>query len=206
MSEPDLLPRTGLESIAVPGRYGARTDVPGVAIVPRQDLALAIIMARAGKVAELAAHVAETFGTELPMTPRRIAGDTTSFAWAGPGQWLAASENAAPHVFEQNLRREFAGLASVVNQSDGRTVLRVGGPKVREALAKGIPIDLDPVSFAPGDTALTVAGHINVQFWQLDETPTYEFTVFRSFAGAFCEWLKEAAGEFGVTIASDTAR
>ena len=140
------------------------------------------------------------------MAPKRVEGGAISFVWAGPGQWLATTEHAAPDVFARNLRREFAGLASVTDQSDGRAIIRVGGPKARQALAKGIPVDLDSVSFGPGDTALTAAGHIAVQFWQLDEAPTYEFAVFRSFAAAFCEWLKQAGAEFGVTVAGDVAQ
>ena len=99
-----------------------------------------------------------------------------------------------------------AGLASISDQSDGRIIIRVSGPRARQTLAKGIPIDLDPASFGPGDTALTAAGHINVQFWQLDAMPTFEFAVFRSFAAAFCEWLKEAGAEFGVATADDAAQ
>jgi methylglutamate dehydrogenase subunit D len=54
--------------------------------------------------------------------------------------------------------------------------------------------------FGPGDTALTLAGHINVHFWQLDLTPTYEFAVLRSFAASFCEWLFAAAAKYGVLV------
>ena len=205
MSELELSP-SGLERIAVPGRYGARTDSPGVVIAPRSDLALATVMVRAGKLADLSAQVAAVFGIELPKTPKRIDGEAVSFVWAGPGQWLAMAAGAAPDAFARNLRRDFAGLASVTDQSDGRAIIRAGGPMMRQALAKGIPIDLDPVSFGPGDTALTTAGHITMQFWQLDDVPTYEFAVFRSFAAAFCEWLKEAGAEFGVTVAEHGTR
>ena len=104
------------------------------------------------------------------------------------------------HVFEATLRRDLAGLAAVIDQSDGRAVFRVGGPKARDAFAKGIPLDLDRSVFRPGDTALTSAGHFNVHLWQVDETPTYEVAVFRSFARSFGDWLMEAAAEFGVSV------
>jgi heterotetrameric sarcosine oxidase gamma subunit len=194
-----LQSRTGLESIVLPGRYGASADAPGVVILLRQKLALASVIVRRGRHAELAARVAETFNVDLPMTPGHVGNDRISFVWAGSGQWLGVSENAAPDIFEKDLRRDLAGVASVINQSDGRTVARISGPMVRETLAKGVPIDLDPVSFARGETALTRAGHINVQFWQLD-IGTYEFVFFRSFAVAFFEWLIEAANEFGILI------
>jgi sarcosine oxidase subunit gamma len=103
-------------------------------------------------------------------------------------------------AFEGTLRETFTGLASVTNQSDGRCIVRVSGPKVRDTLAKGIPLDLDPRAFGPDDVAMTVAAHINTHFWQIDATPSYDFAVFRSFAASFCEWLLCASAEFGTRI------
>jgi methylglutamate dehydrogenase subunit D len=169
-----------------------------VEISSPRTLELAIVMARAGKQADLLVRSGERFGLALPTIPRREFRGPLSFAWAGPGKWLAILESSRATDFDSDLREVFAGLASVTNQSDGSTVIRVGGPKARQALAKGLPLDLDPRSFRVGDTALTVVANINVHFWQIDETPTYEFAVFRSFAVAFHEWLLEASIEFGV--------
>jgi methylglutamate dehydrogenase subunit D len=157
-------------------------------------------MARRGKSTELAARVKERFATELPLTPRRVADSRIHFISAGPGRWLAAAPNQSPVTFESDLREALSGLASVASQSDGRSIVRVSGPKARDALAKGVPLDLDPAVFGPGDTAMTVVAHINVHLWQIDTAPTYDFAVFRSFAGSFCEWLLDAAAEFGVLV------
>jgi sarcosine oxidase subunit gamma len=159
-----------------------------------------MIMARAGMTAELAQRVAAVFGVALPLTPQRVEHGAISFAWGGPGRWLAAMKYETAAAFERKLREEMSGLASVSGQSDGRTLIRLSGPKLRATLAKGVPIDLDPRAFRPGDTALTSVAHINVQFWQIDDGPTYEFAVFRSFAGAFCEWLLTASAEFGAVV------
>ncbi len=104
---------------------------------------------------------------------------------------------------EQRLRATFGNLASVCDQSDGRTVIRVGGERARDVLAKGVPIDLHPRAFRVGDAAVTSVAHISVQFWQVDETPTYEFIVSRSFAVGFWEWLTDSAAEFGYLIADE---
>jgi methylglutamate dehydrogenase subunit D len=172
--------------------------VPGVAISSLRNLELAIVMVRAGKQADLLVRSLERFGLAPPTISRREFRGPLSFTWAGPGKWLATLEGVWATDFERNLQEVFAGLASVTNQSDALSVIRVGGPKARQALAKGVPLDLDARSFHVGDTALTVIGHIHVHFWQIDETPTYEFAVFRSFAVAFHEWLLEASIEFGV--------
>ncbi len=200
MSDLVLTPRSTLDRVLVPGHYGAEGDARGVTITERTELALASVMARNGKTLELAARIKERFAADLPMTPRRVADGQIHFIWAGPGRWLAAAPNQPPSTFESNLREALSGLASVTSQSDGRAIIRVSGPKAREALAKGVPLDLDPRTFGPGDTAMTVVAHINVHLWQSDIAPAYDFAVFRSFAGSFCEWLFDASAEFGVLV------
>ena len=92
------------------------------------------------------------------------------------------------------------GHASITEQSDGRTIIRIAGPRARDALAKGLAVDLHPRAFKPGDTALTQAAHIGLQIWQLDEAPTYEIAVFRGFARSFWQFLLDAAAEYGCRI------
>jgi methylglutamate dehydrogenase subunit D len=67
-------------------------------------------------------------------------------------------------------------------------------------LGQSLPVDIDARLFRPGDTALTLAGHINVHFWQIDLSPAYEFAVPRSFAASFCEWLFAVSAKYGVVV------
>ncbi len=97
---------------------------------------------------------------------------------------------------ETELKAALPGLASVVDHSDGRVVIRISGPRARDVLTKGVPIDLDPRAFGPGDAAITHASHIGVILWQLDNTPTYEIALFRSYADNFVHWIEESAEEF----------
>lgn len=199
MARPELIPRSGLERIAVPGRFGAPGEV-GVTLALRTDLALATTMARKGYADALAQRVRAAFGLDLPMEPRRVAAGPIAFAWAGPGHWLASAEGAKGPAFETRLRHELAGLASVSDQSDGRIVVRVSGPRICDTLAKGVMIDLHPRAFGPGDAAVTSVAHIGVHLWQVDAAPTYDFAVPRSLAAAFWHWLVESAAEFGGAI------
>jgi methylglutamate dehydrogenase subunit D len=205
VSSPLLTSRSALDRVLAPGRFGAEVDAPGVFIAERTGLALASVMARKGKAGAVSAHAKQIFGIDLPLTPRRVADGPIHFVWAGPDRWLAESWTETPHTFERDLREAFMSLASVTSQSDGRSIIRLGGPKAREVLAKGMSLDLDPRVFGPGDAALTVAAHISVHFWQLDATPTYDFAVFRSFAASFCEWLLDASAEFGAVLESAAA-
>jgi methylglutamate dehydrogenase subunit D len=197
---PDLLAASGLEHIRSDTRFRHAKATAQVRARLRNDLALASVIARAGKVQALSHRLREGLGLELPLRPRRVVNGAVSVTWAGPEHWLVATESGPPESFEESLRVSLVGLASVTGQSDGRTVVHVSGAMMRRTLAKIIPIDLDPRSFLPGDVALTVASHINVHFWLTDEGAAFEFAVFRSFAPAFIEQLAEASEEFGFTF------
>jgi sarcosine oxidase subunit gamma len=72
---------------------------------------------------------------------------------------------------------------------------------MREALAKGCPIDLHPRAFAAGAAAATVIGHIGVNLWRLPSDDGLHLAVFRSMAGSFRSWLHASAAEFGLEVA-----
>jgi sarcosine oxidase subunit gamma len=163
-------------------------------------LALAAVMVRKGTGEALTRRVHAVFGLDLPTTPRRSARGSLAFVWAGAGRWLAVTEGGDGSSFEKLLRDDLSTLASISDESDGRAVVRIAGARARDALAKGIPVDLNPRVFTAGDAAVTTVGHIGVHLWQLDEAPTYEFAVFRSYAAAFWRWLIDSAAEFGVAV------
>ena len=195
----DLAPRSGLAGLAVPGHFGV-AGAPGIVLSERRGLALATVLARKGRQDALVRRVQETFGLALPAAPRRVAAGGTAFVWTGPGHWLAVSEPEEGHRFEARLRESLGGLASVSDQSDGRVVIRISGARARDALAKGLPLDLHQRAFTAGHAASTIAAHIGVQIWQVDDAPTYELAMFRGFAASFWHWLMESSAEFGVRI------
>jgi sarcosine oxidase subunit gamma len=193
-----LLPQSALATQVRPVRPPAKD--PGVTIALRTDLALATVMARKGRNDALLQRVHDAFGLELPSLPRRSAVGSLAFVWAGPGHWLACSNGEEGQILEARLRTHLSEFAAACGQSDGRAIIRITGPRARDALAKGVPIDLHPRAFKPGDAAVTVVAHIGVHFWQIDDVPSYEFCVFRSFAPSFWQWLAEACAEFGVAM------
>ena len=182
------------------GRTGCAVGPPGVTVSPRDHLGLASIMARNGALAELARLLSASYCIDLPARPVVAGGGALSLVWAGPEQWLAVSDDRS---IARRLADELAGLASVADQSDGRAVLRIGGPRARAALAKGCPLDLHPRAFGPGDTAVIAIAHVGVQLWQLDDAPTYELAVPRSMAKSFWTWLSASAAEFGLVVAGE---
>jgi sarcosine oxidase subunit gamma len=190
---------SALDGAVAPGRHGRRAGDAGVIATEVRNAGLALVTARKGQRASLAEVVQSTFGVELPDAPRRVAGRDMAFIWSGPEQWLAHMEPAPAGGMEAVLA-PLAGVAAIVDQSHGRTVLRVTGPRVRDALAKGFPIDLHPRAFKTGYTAVTSVAHIGAQVWQVEDAPTYEIAVARGFALSFWHWLEASAAEYGLEL------
>lgn len=155
----------------------------------REGLTLASFAAAKGKREALVATMQDRYGLTLPSTPMRVEGKDIAVLWSGPDQWIAVAERANGRDVEQELKPLLAGVAAVVDQTDARVIIRISGARSRDILAKGVPIDLHPRAFGPGDVAITHASHIGVMLWQLDAAPTYELAVFRSFAQSLAEWL-----------------
>jgi sarcosine oxidase subunit gamma len=159
-----------------------------------------------GREEPIAKTIRELHGVELARTPRRVQSARLACTWAGPARWLVETNALAPQPDPlEELEQRMAGDAALVRQTDGRALLRMYGPKVREVLRKGVAIDLHPRSFSPGDVALTLVAGIDVHLWQLDDAPTFELLVNRSVVGSFWHWLNAAAAEFGLECAKTTS-
>ena len=193
-----LAERSALSGIVVPGRYGS-AGTTGVMIEERADLAFANVICKREKRFALFNAVNTAFGIALPDGPRRVTRGHVTFAGIGPDQWIASADGADAAGFAARVRARIGPFAAVSNQSDSRLVLRVSGPRVREVLVKGVPVDLHPKAFKPGDIACTVVGYINAQIDMLDEA-TYQLAAPRSMAGSFWSWLSASAAEFGYQV------
>jgi heterotetrameric sarcosine oxidase gamma subunit len=191
---------SALAGIAVPGRFGKPDGEPGVMIGELSGLGLATLASRQGQDAALKSAVLRAYGVHLPENSRVAQGSAVSFIGYGPGQWLAVSESLSHEALAGDLSQRLAKLASISDQSGGRTVLRVSGPRARDVLAKGLPVDLDPRAFPLGSAATSVIGHMGVQLWQVDDTRSYDIAIFRSLSQSFWRWLTASAAEFGYEV------
>lgn len=201
MAEDVHRPVSALDGVAAPGRHGRATDSPGVTVSEVCGVGLATVTARKGRRAALLDAAWSAFGVALPETPRRVVIGELAFVWSGPDQWLACRHPAPAEGMETFLAAALAGPAAVVDQSHGRMLLRVTGPHVRDALAKGVTVDLHPRAFQAGDAAATLVSHIPVHLWQIDDRPTYELAVARSLAQSFWHWLEMSAAQYGLEVA-----
>jgi sarcosine oxidase subunit gamma len=182
------------------GRFGAeRPGGPGVRLALRHPLSIATIIARAGKSITLSQTMARIYGVDCPEPGLSAAGRAVTLHWCGHEQWYAVAEGMPDGQLCEELRSRLEGLASVSDQSHGRIVLAVSGPRARDVLAKGAPVDLHPRAFGLGRCASTQMAHIGVHLAQVGPD-IFELSFFRGFAESFWEWLTEMSAEFGYEV------
>lgn len=170
---------------------------PAVGIDVIEDRSIAGITAFAATTDDVAARLAERYGVTPPEGTRRIVGDGgIVLQWAGPRQWLMMAPANTTADLEADVSQLLDGLAAVVDHTDARALLRISGPETRAVLAKVVGIDLHPRAFAIGDVAVTHAAHVGITIALVDDQPTFEISLSRSFADSFAAALVDAAAAF----------
>lgn len=157
---------------------------------PVEPLSVISVTAWRGQDAALAEAARAAFGIDLPAPGRWTSHDGLTAIWAGPGHWWLQRDGRC------NLMQELAPLAvhgGLIDISDVRAVLRISGANARDVLLGLLPLDLHPRAFQPGQVASTYAAHMTVQVRQIDDAPTYDLAVLRSFAGTLWRALELAS-------------
>ncbi len=177
---PDMFTRVSpLSDIAIQGRFGADHGAPGVTLSVRHPASIVAVIARKGKAKALAEALAGLRGATAQ--------------WAGADQYYVLDKG-----FDE-VAKKLAGLASCSDQSHGRVIIRIEGPKVRQVLAKGTPVDVHASEFAIGKSAVTQMAHVGVHLTRTGRD-AFELSVFRGFSENFWEWLTEQSEEFGYQV------
>ena len=193
-------------SPAFPELSALRTTSVGVVARERESLGIATVLVRQGRADALAQRVRERFQIELPQQPRRRAAGDVALIGTGPGAWLATHERES-NDFMLALSEGLGDLAALADQTDGYAVLRLSGPNVRDSLVKFVPVDLHPCAFAVDDAVSTIAAHVGITLWRLQDedagAAVFELAVFRSLATNLWHALTESAAEFGLGSDSD---
>jgi heterotetrameric sarcosine oxidase gamma subunit len=178
---------------------------PGVLASHLDGIGIASVQIRCGAFSIFAERAYTRFGLRPSLEPRCVLVRDQMFVGVGPGSWFAIGSDDLPAT----LQAEFSDVASVADQSSGYVVLRLTGAKVRDALAKLIPIDLHPSAFQIYDAAATVAAHIGVMVWRCEDGPdgcaVFGLACFRSFSPNLVEFLKRCATTFGFALRSGSA-
>lgn len=202
------LRQTPLTHLGLPARAAAAPAGAGVILGERPHRCQINLRGNAGNPAFTSA-VRQVTGLGLPTRASTVetSGDLAAL-WLAPDEWLLVGPGDPATAGREaalvgTLRVALAGLhAAVTDVSEARTVIAVAGPRARDLLAKGTPLDLHPRMFGPGSCAQTAMASANVILRQLDDRPSYELHVLNSFADYLWTWLEAGAREYGVAVAS----
>ena len=147
-------------------------------------------------------------GFDLPLKANTgaSAGKRT-VCWLGPNEWLIIlPEDEAASVTE-NLHKALAGLFfALTDVSGGQTVVVVSGDNVLDVLAKGCSLDLHAREFGIGQCAQSHLGKAPIFLHKINEAPTFELVVRRSFSDYFWLWFEAASKEYGLQVVNLTTR
>jgi len=204
MTDATLQPVSPLLEKARLGRSGRMDGDAGVVVCEIRQFHAIHIASRRAKVAEVRAILSAAVGVDVSAVasagPRRFSGNGLALIGVAPDQWFAVERGTERHRLNA-LRDSLAGLAAISEQGAGKVILEISGRHARDALCKGIAVDLDPAAFTVGSSAQTVAAHIGVQVSLLDDAPTFELISAGSTAASLWSWLAQSAREFGFLVA-----
>lgn len=191
--------RSALENVYKPGRFGAETATPGLGIAERRGLTLVHVEHRDNDAASPLA-LSGALGCTLPPAGHSATKGDIRALWLGPSRWLITAPDSRHGALVGSLAAA-APAAAVNDVSSSRTVLRLSGPRVRDVLAAGCPLDLDASIFTPGMAAGSLIDHFTATLDCID-TDTIDVYVARGYAVSFWEWLLEAGSEYGIEVQS----
>lgn len=179
------------------GRHGATLPGgPGVRLTVRHPLSIATIIARRDQGTALSALLENGYGIPAPAPGKMAIGESIVLQWCGAEQYYALAENRLEGNLYAELKVALKGVASVSDQSHGRAIIGISGPKARALLSKGSPVDFHSREFPLHAVAVTQMAHVGVHVSRWGEH-MFELSLFRGFSENFWEWLTEQAEEFG---------
>lgn len=202
MSEDSLMRRSALASVYAPGVFGADAPPPGVTLYERRPLAVLHLSLRAGEGAARKA-ASDAFGLTLPEKPGTAAEQGARCAMpVAPNEWLltAADTGGESAALADTLANAAGGAGAVNDVSQGRVVIRIGGPAARDVLAKACPVDLHPRAFGENACAVTVMAHVTAAVRRVGGGDEFDIYAARGFALHFWQWLTRASAEYGYEV------
>lgn len=135
--------------------------------------------------------------TPLPLEPNTVwEQGSRAVLWLGPDEWLVLGVPGTATEIAEELEGAFAGVPhSVIDVSANRVAFDLSGPRAKELLSAGCPIDLDERSWRPGMCAQTLLGRVPVVLHE--RTGSTGLLVRPSFAEHTADWLVDATVGLG---------
>jgi heterotetrameric sarcosine oxidase gamma subunit len=171
-----------------------RSTAPGVRLGTclTDSVEIAALRGRSAEVQTIAGGR----GVRLPALGRASAAADRVAIGVRPDRWLLLTPQSPPGSCAELWNHACAGSGAAIDLSSGLTALRLAGPAVREALARGCRLDLHPDVFQTGHAAATLMAQVAVILVALPSgvlllTPA-------TTARSLCESLATSAAPFGL--------
>ncbi len=200
MVELDWTETTPLSRVHAAGRHGVKDGAAGLAMAEMTGFELVQVMARRGQWSACAQACADAYGKPAPATPLAVDANGALLVWSGPDQFLVLSPRGAA---VERAKAAFFGVASLSEQSDGRSLIRISAPRARDMLAKICSLDLHPAAFPVGAAAATSIDHTPVNLWRSPDAEggaVFHLLVFATFAESLWHTLLGSGAEYGIAI------
>jgi sarcosine oxidase subunit gamma len=193
--------RSALEAHYHEGEFGAVSSGEAhLSVCERRDLDLIQLDLREADE-KGRAEAEKVIGFGLPVVPCLASRHEGKAAlWTGPGRWLLTFPSGGGRESVAALSKRLEGRHhALIDLTQARTVIRVGGLSVRDLLSKGTPIDLHPRAFPVDSCAVTSLAHVTGLIHHVEDG-VFDLYVFRSFGLHLWEWLREAGEEYGGVV------
>jgi sarcosine oxidase, subunit gamma len=194
--------RSALAHLGLVARAAAgRKEGPGVIMSEIPHRTVINIRGTASDTA-FSSAVQNATGVALPPAANTVSSaGARQILWLGPNEWWVTGPDGEADSLIEALRSGFAGQhAAACDVSESRAIISLKGPKAREVLMRGVSLDLHPRAFRVGECAQTGLSRANALLHLVDDTPTFEVYVLKSFSDYLWRWLEKVAVDFDPAI------
>ena len=139
---------------------------------------------------------------DLPLEANTFTTGISMTYWLGPDEWLIVTPGGERPTLPTLLDDAFGSMHASLNVlTGGQVTLRISGESASTLLSKGCTLDFHPRNFSAGQCAQSGLGKAGVLIGMMDDSPTFDVIVRRSFAEYLALWLRRAGAEFGIRFA-----
>ena len=136
---------------------------------------------------------------EIPLEANTISTGISTIYWLGPDEWLIVTPGGERPTLQTLLDDALSGMHASLNVvTGGQVAMRISGDNATAVLAKGCTLDLHPKTFHPGQCAQTGLAKASILIGKVDDDPTFDIFIRRSFAEYLALWLQHAGAGYGI--------
>lgn len=131
-----------------------------------------------------------TVGVPLPAAGHVSQSAELTALFISPAEFLLVARLAGLDELAARLASALGGQeAALVDVSSNFAVFRLSGPRAASVLARGCSVELEPPAFNAGCCATTKIGRITTLIHRVNEEPSFDVYVGRSFSASLLSWF-----------------